>query len=80
MLNAWMAEKKSTNWSVGLHFVQLQKNSALNRGIGRSPYEAAFGKSTTIGLSSEATIPAEVLALLVDTDIISERNCYVRKE
>jgi hypothetical protein len=42
----------------------LQKNSALNKGIGRSPYEALFGKYATVGLTSETKIPKEILATL----------------
>jgi hypothetical protein len=42
----------------------LQNNSALNKGIGRSPYEALFGKYATVGLTSETKIPKEILATL----------------
>eukprot|EP00102_Acyrthosiphon_pisum_P013097 XP_008182522.1 PREDICTED: KRAB-A domain-containing protein 2-like [Acyrthosiphon pisum] len=38
MLRAWMADNKSKKWSVGLNFVQFQKNSSFHRTIGRSPY------------------------------------------
>ena len=37
------------------------KKSALNKGIGRSPYEALFGKYATVGLTSENKIPKEIL-------------------
>jgi hypothetical protein len=39
MLTAWMRDNESNKWLVGIKFVQLQKNSALNKGIGRTPYE-----------------------------------------
>jgi hypothetical protein len=39
-------------------------NSALNKGIGRSPYEALFGKYAIVGLTSETKIPKEILATL----------------
>lgn len=43
MLFSWMRENKSTNWSKGLPEIQFGKNRALNKGIGRSPYQAMFG-------------------------------------
>jgi hypothetical protein len=45
MLTAWMRANESNKWSIGIKFVQLQQHSALNKGIGRSPYEALFGKA-----------------------------------
>lgn len=43
MLCAWMRDYESTNWSRALLDVQFAKNRALNKGIGRSPYQAVFG-------------------------------------
>ena len=60
----WMRDNEYTKWSIGIKFVQLQKNSALNKGIGRSPYEALFGKCATAGLTSETKIPKEILVTL----------------
>jgi hypothetical protein len=51
-------------WSIGIKFVQLQTNSALNKRIGRSPYETLFGKCATVGLTSETKISKEILATL----------------
>ncbi|XP_071149089.1 SCAN domain-containing protein 3-like [Mytilus edulis] len=64
MLTTWLRDNESTKWSIGIKFVQIQKNSALNKGIGRSPYEALFGKCATIGLTSETKIPTEILMTL----------------
>jgi hypothetical protein len=64
MLTAWMRNNESNKWSVGIKFVQLQKNSALNKGIGRTHYEALFGKCATVGLTSETKIPKEILSTL----------------
>ena len=44
MLSAWMRDNNSTHWSFGLPLVQFQKNTALNRNLGMSPYECLFGK------------------------------------
>jgi hypothetical protein len=64
MLTAWMRDNESNKWLVGIKFVQLQKNSALNKGIGRTPYEALFGKCATVGLTSETKILKEILSTL----------------
>jgi hypothetical protein len=61
MLTAWMRDNESNKWLVGIKFVQLQNNSALNNGIGRTPYEALFGKCATVVLTSETKIPKEIL-------------------
>ena len=47
MLTAWMRDNESKKWSIGIKFVQLQKKSALNKGIGRSPYETLFSPLST---------------------------------
>jgi hypothetical protein len=39
-----MNDTKSKHWSAGLPLVQFQKNTALNRNLGMSPYECLFGK------------------------------------
>ncbi|KAI1705864.1 KRAB-A domain-containing protein 2 [Ditylenchus destructor] len=39
-----LREEKSTAWASALHVVQAAKNSRWHRGIGRSPYEAMFGR------------------------------------
>ena len=56
----------------------MQQNSALIKGIGRSPYEALFGKCATVGLTSETKIPKEILAILekdsIHTQPVAETN------
>jgi hypothetical protein len=42
---------------LGLNLSSCKKNSALNKGIGRTHYEALFGKCATVGLTSETKIP-----------------------
>jgi hypothetical protein len=60
MLRAWMKDNKSKKWSVGLKFVQFQKNSSYHRIIGRSPYKALFGCELKVGLMT-SNLPQEVL-------------------
>ncbi|XP_025414391.1 KRAB-A domain-containing protein 2-like [Sipha flava] len=59
MLRAWMKDNKSKKWSVGLKFVQFQKNSSHHRIIGRSPYKALFGCEPKVGLTT-SNLPQEV--------------------
>ncbi|XP_063593853.1 KRAB-A domain-containing protein 2-like [Penaeus indicus] len=43
MLLTWFAGNHSQDWSVGMKFVQCQKNAARHSGIKCSPYSAMFG-------------------------------------
>ncbi|CAF4824259.1 unnamed protein product [Pieris macdunnoughi] len=52
MIQAWMTDNKSTNWSIGCYFVQFQKNSSYHSTIARTPYKALFGEDPKLGLSS----------------------------
>jgi hypothetical protein len=50
MLRPWMQDNGSQRWSIGLQFVQWQKNCSFHRTIGRSPYNALFGNDPKVGL------------------------------
>jgi hypothetical protein len=43
MLIIWMRENNNKKWSIGLKFVQFEKNNSHHSGINRSPYKAMFG-------------------------------------
>ncbi|KAL4090899.1 hypothetical protein QTP88_025657 [Uroleucon formosanum] len=60
MLRAWMKDNKTKKWSIGLKFVQFQKNSSHHRIIGRSPYKELFGCDPKIGLST-SNLPLETI-------------------
>ncbi|XP_063372179.1 KRAB-A domain-containing protein 2-like, partial [Cydia amplana] len=47
LLYTWMRDNRSTNWSLGCHFVQYHKNAAVHWSIGRTPYRALFGCDPT---------------------------------
>ena len=49
---------------LGLNLSSCKKKSALNKGIGRMPCEALFGKCATVGLTSEIKIPAALVVLI----------------
>ena len=46
MLIAWMSDNDTRNWTVGLMFVQFQKNSSHHTGIKSSPFVSLFGADT----------------------------------
>jgi transposase InsO family protein len=74
MLTAWMADNNTTDWSVGLKFVQFQKNNSHHTGIKQTPFAALFGADAKIGLTS-SSIPNEVLQRLQseDSELFSEK-------
>ena len=67
ILTAWLWDNNSTNWPMGLRFVQFQKNSSYHSGIKQSPYKALFGTEVKVGLRSN-TYPTEILKRMVSED------------
>ena len=63
MLTAWMADNNSTDWTMGIKFVQFSKNSAYHARIMRSPYAAMFGINARVGLTS-TSLPQEIITSL----------------
>ena len=63
MLVAWMGDNNTNDWTVGIKFVQFQKNSSLHSGIQRSPYNAMFGCDAKVGLTT-SSLPVEVIQQL----------------
>ena len=62
-----MSDNRTSKWSEGLWFVQCAKNRRLNNGIGRSPYEAMFGKKMEIGITSLG-LSSAVMSSIRDED------------
>ena len=52
MLRVWLADNKPANWTIGIRFVQFQKNTSHHAGIQREPYKALFGMDPKIGIST----------------------------
>ena len=48
IMRCWLADNYTTNWVRGLPFIQMQKNNALNRTLGFSPFFAVFGKTMSL--------------------------------
>ncbi|XP_037774445.1 KRAB-A domain-containing protein 2-like [Penaeus monodon] len=67
MLHAWIAGNKTQDWSIGLCFVQHQKNSAHHSGSKCTPSKALFGTDPRVGLAS-SSLPLQVLERLQSED------------
>ncbi|XP_041347573.1 KRAB-A domain-containing protein 2-like [Gigantopelta aegis] len=71
MLIEWMSDNDTRDWTVGLKFVQFQKNSSHHIGIKRSPFAALFGADAKVGLIS-SSLPQDVIARLqTEDDLLS---------
>ena len=62
-----MGVSQTTDWTVGLKFVQFQKNSSYHSGIKRSPFAALFGSDAKVGLTTSA-LPHDVIHRLQSED------------
>ena len=67
MLVAWLADNNISDWTVGIKFVQFQKNSAHPSGIKCTPHSVMFGCEARIVITS-SSLPAEVIATLQSED------------
>lgn len=76
MVQAWMTENKSTNWSLGCYFVQYSKNALSHHIIGKSPYKALFGRNPKAGLNG-SDIPTSIIAT-IETE--EELNNFIEVE
>ncbi|XP_068245435.1 KRAB-A domain-containing protein 2-like [Palaemon carinicauda] len=69
MLVAWMGDNDTNDWSIGIKFVQFQKNSSFHSGIGRAPYTAMFGCDAKVGLATYS-IPQEIIQRMQTEDYL----------
>ena len=67
MLISWLGDNDTSDWPMGLKFVQFQKNTSYHSGIKQSSYKALFGVEARIGLHSTA-LPEEVLKTMITED------------
>uniref|UniRef100_A0A2S2QZI3 KRAB-A domain-containing protein 2 n=1 Tax=Sipha flava TaxID=143950 RepID=A0A2S2QZI3_9HEMI len=63
ILASWMTDSKSTNWSIGLKFVQFIKNKAHHAEINMTPYKAMFGVNPRVGLVT-SNLPNELITTI----------------
>lgn len=74
MIRAWMADTNCKKWSVGLQFVQWQKNCSFHRTIGRSPYKALLGCEPKVGLASSNIPSALAKTLTTEEELMKIMN------
>ena len=74
MLVAWLGDNDTTDWTIGLKFVQFQKNASHHSGIKCSPFAALLGADAKLGLTS-SSLPHEVLSKLQSEDDLLARVC-----
>lgn len=67
VLTAWLADNNTGDWTLGIRFVQFQKNSSLHAGLKRSPYEDLLGCLAKIGLIS-SPLPDDISERLETED------------
>lgn len=65
-----MAEQKTPHWSRGLWFVQSSKNRRFHSGIGRSPYEAMYGRRMQVGISDMGIPKAKIDEITSEEDLM----------
>ena len=71
MLIAWLGDNSTNNWTLGLKFVQFQKNYSYHSGIKCSPFAALFGSDAKVGLTT-ANLPQEILhKMLTEDDLMA---------
>lgn len=71
ILVACMSGNNTQDWTVGLEFVQQQKNCAHHAGINRIPYKAMFGEDHKVGLTSSGLAPEILERLKSEDDILA---------
>jgi hypothetical protein len=70
-----MKDNKSEKWSVGLKFVQFQKNSSHHSIIGRSPYKT-FDCESEVGLITSNLAQEVLKQWTVEEDLEEINNQY----
>ena len=51
---AWLGDNDTTDWTIGLKFVQFQKNASHHSGIKCSSFAALLGADAKMGLTSSS--------------------------
>ena len=72
-----MKQNNMTNWVKGVNKVQFQKNARYHSGIGRSPYEAVYGKKPKCGLRS-LNLPDQIIEQITcEEDLLEVLNAKI---
>jgi hypothetical protein len=73
-----MRDNNTTKWSEGLKFVAHMMNAREHSGIGRSPYEACFGRKMKMGLAT--SLPGFMVDHLQTEEDVEEFLATIRDE
>ena len=79
MLAAYLSEDSTRNWVSSLPLIQAAKNRRFHSGIGRSPYEAMFGKPMSLGISDDK-FPKDVLSQIESEEDLERAFNIVQQE
>ena len=63
MIGAWIRDKNSTQWSLGIHEVAAQKNDIVHSTDGKTPYMLQYGQDKRVGLAA-SKLPANIIRTL----------------
>ncbi|XP_024082940.1 KRAB-A domain-containing protein 2-like [Cimex lectularius] len=69
MIETWMKDSKSQNWSHGLRFVQLLKNISVQSHY-KSPFDLVFKQRIKMGISSDIVPYSQLASLNTEEDFI----------
>ncbi|KAK4325210.1 hypothetical protein Pmani_004170 [Petrolisthes manimaculis] len=67
----WLADNETTDWTVGLKFVQFKKKSSFHSGIKRTPFAALFGSDAKIGLTTSSLPDENISRLEKEEDLLN---------
>jgi hypothetical protein len=72
MLGKWMQENGTSNWSLGVHVVQMCKNSMHHKTVSSTPYMLVYGQQMRRGLGLSSLLPKSLVANLKDEEDLEE--------
>ncbi|CAF4424932.1 unnamed protein product, partial [Didymodactylos carnosus] len=70
-LTVWMQEHRRAKWTEGVPIAMYQKNASFHSRLKMTPYEAFFGRATSLGLSG-SVIPKQAWNAIENKDNLQE--------
>ncbi|XP_044741234.1 SCAN domain-containing protein 3-like [Chrysoperla carnea] len=75
LLRAWIAQHKLMRWSLGLHYVQWQKNTRFHENSNKCAYKSLFGCDPKAGFGLD-NIPQSILSKINEEDDLHLLNLH----
>ncbi|XP_044741411.1 KRAB-A domain-containing protein 2-like [Chrysoperla carnea] len=75
LLRAWIAQHKLMRWSLGLYYVQWQKNTNFTENSNKCAYKALFGCEPKAGFGSD-NLPQSILTKINEEDDLHLLNLH----